>query len=400
MTDLGRTKRNVLVLVAAQAILGAQLPVNFIIGGLAGQILAPNPCIATLPLSMMILGSALSARPLAGFMQRHGRQAGFTLAVVISTIGAALSAAAIWTGSFGLLLAGGLLTGFYMSAQGFFRFAAIDTAPQDYAPRAISWVMAGGLVAAITGPAIVKLTDGATALPFLGTYLAVMVLNLTGPFIFALLDIPKPQAAATDATTQTTTGQLLRRPRILVAMICGMVSYALMNLVMTSTPLAVIGCGFQKSDAADIVSAHVLAMYIPSFFTGILITRFGVTRIVGLGLAILAAAGAVALSGVQLGHFYVTLILLGVGWNFGFIGATAMLSRAHSPAERGRVQGLNDAIVFGGVFVASLSSGALMNCSGGTPQTGWSAVNIAMLPFLFLAALSLLWLIRRPQIEA
>ncbi|MBK4217766.1 MFS transporter [Paracoccus caeni] len=397
MTDLRRTRRNLLVLVAAQAILGAQMPVNFIIGGLAGQMLAPNPCIATLPLSMMILGSALSARPLAGFMQRHGRQAGFTLAVIVSTLGAALSAAAIWTGSFALLLAGGLLTGFYMAAQGFFRFAATDTAPADYAPRAISWVMAGGLVAAITGPAIVKLTDGMTALPFLGTYLAVMVLNLTGPFLFALLDIPKPEAASTGSDADTPTSQLLRRPRILVAMICGMVSYALMNLVMTSTPLAVIGCGFSQSNAADIVSAHVLAMYIPSFFTGILITRFGAERIVALGLTILAAAGAVALSGIQLGQFYLALILLGTGWNFGFIGATAMLTRAHSPAERGRVQGLNDAVVFSGVFVASLSSGALMNCSGGTAQAGWSAVNIAMLPFLLLAGLSLLWLIRRPQ---
>ncbi len=179
---------------------------------------------------------------------------------------------------------------------------------------------------------------------------------------------------------------------ILVAIVCGMVSYALMNLVMTSTPLAVLGGGFTKNNANDIVSAHVVAMFAPSFFTGHLIARFGVVRIIAAGLVILTAAGGVALSGVTLGHFFVTLILVGIGWNFGFIGATTLLASAHAPQERGAVQGLNDFMVFGCVTFASLASGGLLNCSGGTAIEGWHAVNYAMIPFLVLAGGALVWL--------
>lgn len=394
---MDRARRNVAVLVAAQAILGAQMPVNFIIGGLAGQILTPTPCLATLPISMIVLGSALTARPMAAFMQTRGRRAGFLLSVLAGGIGAAISAAGLWSGSFLLFLLGSLLTGIYMSAQGFYRFAATDGASDDFAPKAISWVMAGGLASAIIGPAIVRATNDLTAVPFLATYLAVIALNLTGPVLFSFLDSPRPPAPEPGASIGRPMRDLLRTPQIGVAMICGMVSYALMNLVMTSTPLAVVGCGFAPSNAADIVSAHVLAMFAPSFFTGALIARFGPERIVGLGLIILAAAGAVALSGIELTHFFGALILLGVGWNFGYIGATAMLTRAHRPEERGRVQGVNDLFVFGGVFLASLSSGGLMNCMSGSTQAGWNAVNLAMLPFLVLAGAALIWLVMRPS---
>ena len=395
--DLRRARRNVIVLAAAQAILGAQMSAIFIVGGLAGQILAPYPCIATLPLSMIVLGSALTARPLARFMQNRGRQAGFMLAVLAGGAGAALAAWGLWAGSFWLFMAGSLLTGVYMSAQGFYRFAATDLAPEDYAPRAISWVMAGGLAAAIIGPSVVRATDGLTAVPFLATYLAVVGLNALGPVLFAFLDSPPPATGENAPEAGRPLALLVRQPRIAVAMICGMVSYALMNLVMTSTPLAVVGCGFAPADAANIVSAHVLAMFGPSFFTGHLIARFGAERIVALGLVLLALAGAAALSGVELGNFFAALVLLGMGWNFGYIGATAMLTRAHAPEERGRIQGLNDAVVFGGVFLASLSSGGLMNCSGGSVVAGWNAVNLAMLPFLVLAGGALIWLILRPK---
>ncbi|WP_242626624.1 MFS transporter [Paracoccus sediminis] len=392
-----RNRRNVAVLVAAQAILGAQMSVNFIVGGLAGQILAPHPCIATLPLSMIVLGSALSARPLARFMQDRGRQAGFMLAVLAGGLGAALAAWGLSAGSFWLFAAGAPLAGIYMSAQGFYRFAATDMASDDDAPRAISWVMAGGLAAAIIGPAVVRATDGLTAVPFLATYVAVIGLNAVGPVLFAFLDIPKPAPLARGAGGGPALPTLLRRPALAVAMICGTVAYALMNLVMTSTPLAVVGCGFAPRDAANIVSAHVLAMFAPSFFIGHLIARFGAERIVAVGLVLLALAGAAALSGVQLTNFFAALVLLGTGWNFGYIGATAMLTRAHTPQERGHVQGLNDAVVFGGVFLASLSSGGLMNCSGGPVVAGWNAVNLSMLPFLVLAGGALIWLMLRPR---
>ncbi|MCQ0970774.1 MFS transporter [Paracoccus sp. TK19116] len=395
---LARARRNVVVLILAQAFLGAQLPVNFIIGGLAGQMLAPNPCLATLPISMIILGTALSARPMAGYMQRNGRRAGFTLAVMAGACGALVQASGLYLGSFWLLIAGSTLTGIYMAAHAFYRFAATDTAPPEFEANAISWVMAGGLAGAIIGPALVRLTNDMTAIPFLGTYMAVVLLNLTGPILFSFLDIPKPPAPNPDAPQGRSLATILRTPVVIVSMICAMVSYALMNLVMTSTPLAVVGCGFRPENAADIVSGHVLAMYAPSFFTGALIRRFGTTRIVAIGLAILAGAGAVAIAGVTLTNFFVALALLGIGWNFGYIGATAMLARAHSPEERGRVQGMNDMFVFGGVFLASLSSGGLMNCAGGTAQAGWVAVNLAMIPFLVLAGASLIWLARRRNV--
>ena len=184
-----------------------------------------------------------------------------------------------------------------------------------------------------------------------------------------------------------------------MAVICATVSYALMNLVMTSTPLAVVGCGVHTSDAANVVTGHVLAMYVPSFFTGFVIARIGVEKVIGIGLVILASAGAVALSGVAIENFFGALILLGIGWNFGFIGATTMLAAAHAPEERGRMQGLNDLIVFGGVTMASLASGGLLNCSGGTPQAGWQAVNLMMAPLLMLAGAALIWLAFRPADE-
>lgn len=395
--QMRRARRNVIVLLLAQAVMGAQMSMIFIVGGLTGQMLSPNPCIATLPLSMIVLGSALSARPLAGFMRRHGRRAGFVLACASGALGAACAATGMILGNFWLFMASGLLTGVYQAAQGFYRFAATDCAPAEFQSRAISWVLAGGLAAAFTGPFLVRLTAEMTAVPFLATYAAIVGLNLLGPLLFRFLDIPRPPAVSVGVAEGRPTRDLLRDPRILVAMICGMVAYALMNLVMTSTPLAVVGCGFHTSDAANIVSFHVLAMFGPSFFTGHLIARFGATRIVMLGLAILGGAGAVALSGVELGHFYVALVLLGLGWNFGYIGATSMLTRAYRPEERERVQGLNDAVVFAGVFLASLSSGGLMNCMGGSARAGWDAVNLAMLPFLVLAGAALLWLMLRPK---
>lgn len=390
-------RRNVAVLVLAQAVLGAQMPMIFTIGGLAGQSLAPNPCWATLPISLIVLGSMLSATPLSALMQRYGRRAGFALGAAGGAAGGAVGALGLWQGSFALFLAGALLTGIYMSAQGFYRFAAADTADAAFRPKAISWVMAGGLVSAVVGPQLVKVTAEAMAVPFLGTYLAVIALNLGGAFLFLGLDIPRPPRPAPGAARGRTRRELLKSPAIAVAVICASVSYALMNLVMTSTPLAVVGCGFDKGDAADVVSAHVLAMFAPSFFTGHLIARFGAERIVAVGLAILAAAGAVALSGVALEQFFLALVLLGIGWNFGFIGATAMLTAAHGPEERGRLQGLNDMIVFGSVTLASFASGGLMNCAGGTTEAGWQAVNLFMLPFLVLAGGALIWFTLRPK---
>lgn len=395
--DDARTKRNVMVLVAAQAFLGSQLPMLFVIGGLAGQMLSPHPCLATLPISLIVFGSMTTAPWLSAVMQRYGRRTGFVIGALGGALGSVIGAAGLAMDSFSLFLLGSFLTGTYMSAQGFFRFAAADTASPSFRPKAISYVMAGGLVSALIGPQLVKVTSDLFVVPFLGTYLAAMAINLIGILFFFFLDMPETPAAEKGADGGRSRRDMLRDPVIITAIICAMVAFALMNLVMTSTPLAVVGCGFTTGNAADVVSLHVIAMFAPSFFTGHLINRFGVERIVALGLLILAVAGGVALSGVALGNFFVALALLGIGWNFGFIGATTMLASAHSPAERGRIQGMNDMIVFGCVTLASLASGGLMNCSGGDVVAGWSAVNLAMLPLLAIAGGALIWLVMKPK---
>lgn len=403
LTDDRRAKRNVIVLVLAQAILGAQMPMIFVVAGLAGKQLGSNICWATLPITMIILGSVTTASWLSPLMQSRGRRFGFYIGAIGGAFGAAIAAYGLYIGSFTVLLIGSYFTGIYMSAQGFYRFAATDTASDSFKPKAISYVMAGGLISAILGPQLNKLVDGNFVVPFLGTYLAIVVLNLVGMFLFLALDLPKgsrSEPKLDNPPIARTRRQLLKDPNIVVAMIVGLVSYSLMNLVMTSTPLAVVGCGYALDQANDIVSAHVLAMFAPSFFMGHLIVRFGVRTIMATGLFILTAAGLAALAGENLADanqpslisFYAAVILLGLGWNFGFIGATTLLTSSHAPHERGVVQGLNDMVVFGSVMLASLASGGLMNCSGGSPIEGWTAVNFAMAPFLVLAGGALVWL--------
>ena len=390
--DDKRARRNVAVLVLAQAILGSQLPMIFTVGGLAGQSLASNPCWATLPISLIVFGSMTTAPWLSQIMQRFGRRTGFLIGAAGGCAGGLLGAYALSIASFPLFLAGSYLTGIFMSANGFLRFAAADAASDSFRPKAVSYVMAAGLASAVIGPNLVKVTADEFVVPFLGTYLGIVGLNLFGAILFAFLKLPRPDTSNVENEPVRSYGELIRAPKIAVAIICAMVSYALMNLVMTSTPLAVVGCGFSKSNAADIVSSHVVAMFAPSFFTGHLIARFGSERIVAIGLLLLAGAGLSGLAGTELTNFFLGLVLLGIGWNFGFIGATSLLLTAHNASERGKVQGMNDAIVFGCVTIASLASGTLMNCSGATAVDGWTSVNYAMIPFLAIAGSALTWL--------
>ena len=399
MSRVSQEKRNVIVLVMAQAFLGAQLPMMFIIGGLAGQSLTNNICWATLPISFIVFGAMTTAPWLSQFMQNYGRRMGFILGAIAGIIGAIICAIGMYKGIFGILLIGSYLTGIFQSSLGFYRFAATDTASEAFKAKAISYTMAGGLLSAIIGPQLVKVTSDLYTTPFLGVYVTVVFINIFGAFLFLFLDIPVPKKIVTDAIPSRTRLQILKTPRILISIIIAMVCYALMTLVMTSTPLAVVGCGYTQNNAADVVSAHVVAMFLPSFFTGHLINRFGVTKIISIGLVLLTAAGLVNLSGVLLGNFFIGLVLIGVGWNFGFIGATTMLATSHSPSERGKVQGLNDLFVYGFVTFASIASGALMNCSGATPADGWSSVNLAMIPFLILASISLFWLSKNKDIN-
>ncbi|MDE0764525.1 MAG: MFS transporter [Amylibacter sp.] len=398
ISDDTLTKRNLNIMIAAQAVLGAQMPMLFIVAGLAGQSFSINICWATLPISLIVFGSMTTAPWLSNLMQNYGRRLGFIIGTLGGAVGGLLGAYALFIGSFPLFLLASYFTGIYMSAQAFLRFAAIDTASEEFRPKAISYLMAAGLIPAIVGPQLVKLTSDAYAVPFMGVYLSVVAINLIGSLLFLFLKIPLPEKLSATNHSGRSRLKLLQSPKILVSIICAMVSYALMNLVMTSTPLAVVGCGYSQSNAADVVMMHVLGMFIPSFFTGHLITRYGAPRIVSIGLIILGGAGISNIAGVELINFYIGLILLGIGWNFGFIGATTMLALAHEPNERGAVQGMNDFFVFGFVTVASLASGSLMNCSGGTSLEGWTSVNIAMLPFLLLAGGSLVWISRQKNI--
>lgn len=391
--DDALARRNVLVLMLASAFLGAQMPVHFTLAGLSGQILAENKALATLPISATVFVSMLSAPLIAGLMGRYGRKAGFLIGSAGGTMGAAVSMLALLQGSFHLLLLGAAGTGVYMAAQGQYRFAAADTASPRFRPKAISYVMAGGLAAAVIGPQIIVplFRDMLAPTPFAGAYGVVVLLNLAATPILFLISIPRPRRRAKGEAAGRSLREILAIPRVRAAILCAMVAYTLMNLVMTATPLAVVGCGFSPDMAGSVVMAHVLAMFAPSFFTGHLIARFGAERIIAVGLALLAVCGVVAIASQDAVNFFVALILLGIGWNFGFIGATDMLTSAHRPEERARVQGFNDFCVFGMVTVGSLSSGALLNGFGDV-VTGWTAVNYAMAPFLALAGATLIWL--------
>jgi MFS family permease len=381
-----RAKRNVAVLVFAHAILGSQLAINIIVAGLAGALLADDPALATLPISIVVVGSLLTTPAMSLFMGRYGRRAGFWAGALAGGAGGALCARALYVDSFALFLAGSVLLGVYQAAQGYLRFAATDTASEVFKPKAISWVLAGGLLSALLGPEILRVTAGAVTVPYAGAYLAMIGLNVIGALGLAFLDIPLPPRAAAAADTGRTLADIARQPAFVVAVLSGMVGFASMSLVMTSTPLAMVGHGFTADHAADVVRWHIVAMFAPSFVTGSVIVRFGRLPVIAVGLLLLGVCGAIALAGVDLHHFYLALVALGIGWNFSFIGATSLLGTTHTRAEQAKAQGLNDFLVLGFVAFGSFGSGALLDAFG------WNAVQYAMAPALVVALAGVAWL--------
>jgi MFS family permease len=363
-------KRNAVVLAAAQAIGGATASITIATGGLAGHyLLGPDKSLATLPITFFVVGTACTTIPAALLMRRIGRRAGFMAGTLVSVAGGAAATGAILMGSFlGFCLAtflGGASQAFVQQ----YRFAAADTASDIFKPKAVSWVLGGGLAAGIVGPQAVILTqDLFSPVLFAGPFAAQSVLALISCLVLAQLRIPKPVVAAGPSRGRPLRDILIER-RFVVAATCGISSYALMNLVMTAAPLAMVACGLTRTDAALGIQWHVLAMFAPSFVTGSLIARFGPHRIVAAGLVLLAAAGLVGMTGIELVHFWGGLILLGLGWNFGFIGATSMIVALARPEERARVQAANDFLVFGFVALASLASGRILD------QAGWATVN-------------------------
>ncbi|MEQ9145008.1 MAG: MFS transporter [Parvibaculaceae bacterium] len=392
--DDSRAKRNALLLAAGQALYGSNIAVLVTLSGLAGQYLAPDPALATLPWSALVIGTAASTVPASMFMRRTSRRRGFLLGTLASMLGTSLAIAALFGHSFWLFCVGMMFCGTYQAFAGYYRFAAVDTASDAFRPRAISWVMAGGVVAAFVGGQLVSASEGWLGpVPFVGGYATCLVLGFIAFIVLSFIDIP-PLGHEELKNTGRPLSEILRQRTVFVAIACAMIGYGIMTLVMTATPIAMIGCNYAVSDAAFVIQWHIFAMFAPSFFTGNLIVRFGVMKVIGTGLALLAACGVVALGGVELERFLVALMLLGLGWNFTFVGATTLLTSGYATSERNKVQAANDLLVFATVAIASFASGGLLN------GFGWEAVNYALFPFVAAAAGLAVWFALKDRIAA
>lgn len=384
--DDATAKRNARILAIGQALGGSGGAIIVSTGGIIGHMLADDKSLATLPVTCHILGAALATLPANLMMRRTGRRAGYMIGASIGTIGALTAATGVFYASFWLFCFGILLMGFYWAFVQSYRFAAADTASDLFKAKAISWVLAGGVAAAIIGPQTVIWTQGLVPpYLFLGTFVAAAGLCVMALLLMSFIDIPKPPPPkAGDGGRPLKT--IVAQPHFIVAAGCGSVSYAIMALVMTATPVAMVGCGHSTESAALGIQWHVMAMFVPSFFTGNLIARFGKEKVVATGLIILGLSATTALLGLSVWHFWAALVLLGLGWNLGFIGATAMLTDCHLSVERNKVQGMNDFLVFGLNAVASFSSGVILNV------VGWNAVNVIAFPAIALCLAALVWL--------
>src|SRR4051794_34360241 len=383
-SDDARTRRNVARLAAAQALTGANSAVIFATGAIVGVTIAPNIGLATVPISMYVVGLAAGTLPTGAISRRFGRRAAFLIGTCCGVVTGVLGCLAIIGGSFALFCLATFLGGLYGAVAQSYRFAAADGASAAFRPKAVSWVMAGGVFAGLLGPQLVQWSmDIWQPYLFAFSYLVQAAVALVAMGIVAGVDLPKPAPA--DLHGGRPLFEIVRQPRFIAAALCGTIAYPVMNLVMTSAPLAMQMCGLTVSDSNFGLQWHIVAMYGPSFFTGSLIARFGAPVIVALGLALEAVAAVIGLSGITAMHFWATLIVLGVGWNFAFIGASALVLETHRPQERNKVQAFNDFLVFGMMALGSFSSGQLL------AHYGWSMVNMVVFPpvLLGLAVLSL-----------
>ncbi|HET7411308.1 MAG TPA: MFS transporter [Pararhizobium sp.] len=376
-------RRNALLLAAAQAIVGSASPITISMGALAGSyLLGPDKTLATLPITGFSLGIAFGAVLAAAVMKRTGRRYGFMGGALLPAIGGIIAALALFQQSFALLVAGLTVVGFGNSFVQQYRFAAADAAPAAFKPQAISLVLAGGVFSAIIGPQVAIYTRQAfEPVMFAGCFVALVPLAFVGIGILSFLRISEDTAAVADhakAEPARPLAEIVSQPRFIAALACAVGSYALMTFIMTGAPLAMVGCGFSPDLATLGIQWHAMAMFAPSFFTGRLIARFGQERIVATGLFILIGCAVVAHLGIELWNFWLALILLGLGWNFGFIGATAMVTGCYRPSEKNKVQGFHDVVLFGTVAFASLASGQVLNAYG------WDALNLVIWPVVLI----------------
>ena len=378
-------RRNALVLAVTQALAGGNSTVLVATAGIVGTMLAPDKSLATLPISIYVLGMWMGTLPLGALARRLGRRNALQIGTVCGVLTGLICCVAVLQGSFLLFNVGAVFSGLYASAHQSYRFAAADTASEGFRPKAISWVLFGGVVAAVVGPQLVIATqDLWPPYLFAATYVGQSALALISASVLMFTNIPKPppRSAAGDGRPL---GEIAKQPRFVVAVACGVAAYSTMNLLMTSAPLAMVMCNHSVTDATLGLQWHVLGMYAPSFATGALISRFGLERITGAGLALIIVAAVIGIAGISLWHFWVALALLGVGWNFAFIGATTMVTYCHRPNERNKVQAFNDFLVFGAMAIDSFSSGALL------VSFGWSMVNEVAFPVVLAATALLVW---------
>lgn len=368
---------NLTRLTIAQALGGANSAVVYSTGAIVGNTLAPTPALATMPISMFVVGMALSTLPAGVIAQRYGRRTAFLAGTSCGVLVGLLAAVAVVIGSFWFYCAATLFGGAYAAVVLSFRFAAADCVPADRRPRALSLVMAGGVLAGVIGPQLVNNTMYLW-MPhmFAASYLAQAAVAAVSALLLIGVRLPTPTKV--EAAGGRPLGVIARQPRFITAVICGVVSYLLMNFLMTAAPLAMQLCGLSQESSNLAIQWHVVAMYAPSFFTGRLITRFGAPRVVMTGLVLTGISAAVGLTGVDVAHFWITLIVLGVGWNFGFLGASALVLECHRPEEKARVQSLNDFAVFGTMTVGSFLSGGLLTAYGWNTILGLSFIPLAL----------------------
>ncbi|MCY4231277.1 MAG: MFS transporter [Alphaproteobacteria bacterium] len=381
-------KRNVLLLAICQALYVSGTALMISTAPLVGQMLAEDPGWATAPLFFHHGGVMTMTIPASLLMRRVGRRTGFMLGAVFGCIGALVAVEAIYNMSYWGFCLGAFLIGWFNGFAIFYRFAAADTATQEFRPKAISLVLAGGLLAAVIGPELGKHTlDWLEPVFYAGSYLSLVGLYVLSFCIVAFVRIPTLSAEERRETGRPLP-EILRQPACVVAILAAAASYAAMSLVMSPTPLAMLGCGFTEFDALTVMQVHMVGMYLPAFFTGHLVSRFGARPIIFTGIALLAVCGAVNLSGIAFAHFAVALFLNGVGWNFMFVGGSSLLTEVHTAAERAKLQGINDFVVFGSIALSSLFSGRILE------DFGWNWINIGILPMIAVPLLATLTLAR------
>ncbi len=392
--QLNEAKRNVFLLTMAQAIMGSAAPLSFSIGALAGyQLLGADKSLATAPLTGFNIGVALGAIAVALAARFLGRKTGFILGALLCSTGGALAAVALFRSDFWLFAFGLLLIGISGGFTQKIRFAAADASPSFYKPKAISWILAGGVISAIVGPQLAIFgKDLLAPVVFAGAFIALIPLGIVAAIIFSFLKLPELKSASSASQPARPLKEIVTTHRFVTGMVCGIGSYALMTFMMTGAPLAmVIGCGFPTELATLGIQWHVLAMFGPSFFTGMLISRFGAEKVVAAGLLVLMACAVVAHMGIELWNFWAALILLGIGWNFGFIGATSIVSSSYRPHEADKVQGFHDIVLFGTVALSSFASGQVFTA------WGWSVMNLVIWPVAGTCLLLLIFLLLKQK---